>query len=166
MEEIQNIKFPDKVIMRPSNTYKRNLDLPRLDMSRVYQKYQSQSNVHIIKPIKKKETIIQSAKKISLISKKNSSFNKVSTDISKNNKINYLKNEVNQTKDIIKDLELSLEKVKKTFKENTNKETKMKENLKIADSKIETLKNQLRQYSKKDIDDDFDVFYNTIFFYQ
>lgn len=132
--------------MKQSTLNKRNSDLPRLDMSRVYQKYQSQSNVHIVKPIKKAS---HSQSKIGLGHSKK--LLKYSTVSMKANQVNNVKNEINQTRETIKNLENSLEEIKKIFKENKNKHLKIKENLKIADSKIENLKNQIKLYTNKEI---------------
>lgn len=171
IEEIQNITFPDKVIMQNTTYSRRNSELPKLDMSKVYQKYQSHSNVHIIKQNKKKDSILNNTNSnlnIHLMNNSelnnqlakhgqmqfnNSNLKNKNTIIAKNlnNKINTLKNEINQNKGTLKDLESNLEKIKKTYKENKNKYTKIKENLKIADTKIELLKNQIKQYSHKGI---------------
>jgi hypothetical protein len=149
-EEIQNIKFPDKIIMKQFTLNKRNTDLPRLDMSRVYQKYQSQNNVHVVKPVKKAS---QSQSKISLgISKKLLKNSVVSQNAQ--SKINNAKNELIQTKDVIRNLENVVEEAKKAFKDNKTRHVKIKENVKIADAKIEHLKNQIRMCTYKDISDD------------
>jgi len=145
-EEIQNIKFPDKIITKQSTLNKRNSDLPRLDMSRIYQKYQSQSKVQVMKPIKKAS---HSLSKISLSQSKK--LLKYSTGSIRANQVNNMKIEINQTRETIKNLENSLEEIKKVLKENKNKHSKMKENLKIADLKIENLKNQIKLNTDKEI---------------
>jgi hypothetical protein len=149
IEEIQNIKFPDKVVMKQSNYNMQNFDLPKLDMSRVYQKYQLQNNLHIVKPIKKAS---QTKNKANLsLSKKlleNSTISKFE------NKFNNVKNELNHSREVVNNFENLLEEIKKIHNENKNKHMKINENLKIADSKIENLNYQIKQFAKKDINYD------------
>lgn len=138
--------------MEKSSTLKINSDFPKLDMSRVYEKYQSQSYMHIIQPSKNNSIISQSNKLNShYASVKKIAPQKTAVMVSLN-KIKILKNEINQSNDAIKELEGCLEKVKKNFKDNQNKQIKIKENLQIADSKIENLKNQLKLYTDIDLD--------------
>jgi len=154
LEEIQNIKFPDKVIMKQSTLCKQQTsELPRLDMSRVYEKYQSQSNTHLIKPNKKTS---QSQTKISLGHTKKVLL-KNSIISQKSIKLDNLKNELVKTREQIIKLENSVAEAQKTFKANNVKHSNIKENLRIADEKIEYLRKQLRNYTKKDIN--YDVFY-------
>lgn len=153
-EEIQNLKFPDKVIMKQLTLNDRNYDLPRLDMSRVHQKYQSQNNLNVAKPLKKTS---HSQSKISLGNSKKLLKNFV---VSQNaqSKINNARNELNQTKEVIRDLENVIEEAKKAFKDNNSKHVKIKENVIIADAKIEHLKSQIRMLTNKDVNDDVFVF--------
>lgn len=142
--------------MKQQTHNKRNSDLPRLDMSRVYQRYQPQNNLHIIKPVKKAS--LSSSKKSLGHSRK---LFKNSTISHFTSKLNNIKSEVNQTNQTIKNLENEIGQFKKIYKDNKNKHVKIKENLKIADSKIEILKNQIKQISNKEIKDDviFLIFY-------
>jgi len=155
LEEIQNIIFPDKIIMKHSSTLNHVDSLvPRLDMKQVYQKYQTQSNMHIVKPsVKKKENSIINSQNNSILNKQ--SFHvKKNTGITLRNKIVSLKNEVNHTKEIIQDLESDLAKFQKVNKENKIKLSKTKDNIKIADSKIENLKNQIKAFLDKEFDEE------------
>jgi len=143
-EDIQNIKFPDKVIMEKSATLKIKPDFPKLDMTQVYEKYQSQSNMHIVKPSKNNSIISQSNKLNSQYALAKKISPQKSAVIGALNKLKIIKDEINQSYDVINELEGQLEKVKKNFNDDQNKQIKLKEILQIADSKIENLKNQLK----------------------
>jgi len=149
IEEIQNIKFPDKVVMKQSNYNKQNFDLPKLDMSRVYQKYELQNNLHIVKPIKK-ASLTQSKANLGLSKK----LLEISTISKFENKFNNLKTELNLSREAVNNFENLLKEIKKIYNENKNKHMKINENLKIADSKIENLNYQIRQFVNKDINYD------------
>lgn len=166
MEATESIKFPDKVKMNKINSNKFVSDLPRLDMSRVVFKYKSQNNFQLAKPIKKIENNININKNVEnkLLNQKSikNKINKKEEVIIMNNKIKEMNLELIQTNDMIKDLDENLEKSKKAYKENKTRQTKMRENLKIADSKIENFKIQLKTFLNKEIGIDENL--NVIFF--
>lgn len=166
VEATESIKFPDKVKMNKINSNKFVSDLPRLDMSRVVFKYKSQNNFQLAKPIKKNEINLNNNKNAEnkLLNQKSikNKINKKEEAIIMNNKIKEMNIELIQTYETIKDLEENLEKSKKAYKENKTRQIKMRENLKIADTKIENFKIQLKSFLNKEIGNDENL--NVIFF--
>lgn len=144
--------LPIKVSMIPQKLKDDMLLLPKLDLKQIHVRYQSLSNIKIAKPAEHKYSI---------------SYNKLEKDVNEHppinkklsaekelaNKVIKAKIELENSNIHIKRLTKKLEKLKKIYKDLKLKNAKLLENLNIADSKIELLREQIRNV-KNEIDSD------------
>ena len=135
------IKFPDKVKMPKSED--QTSTVFKLDFAKVNAKYES--SVNNMKGKFDVENInIPQNKKLKQEKKKNEKKNESEDNLDLI--IEKLKNEMKNSNKTVKDLTSKFEKHKNTNNEMKQKVIKLKENLKMVNSKITTLETQLKEF--------------------
>jgi predicted nucleic acid-binding Zn-ribbon protein len=116
-----SIQFPDKVKMNKEDNPKGAKNIPKLDFTKVKEKYETEDMVK--KPTEKKKPL-----------------NKMEEQIEK------LKNELKQATKTIEDLNGKLEKYRNLLKTTREKLSKKTDIIKKNNQKIESLEAQVRKY--------------------